>query len=131
MQHITDPQQELFTAIKIGTEALKYDVHDGFLPPPDTPYPFVYLGDNQESDQATKNAVIGSVHQVIHVWHNNPKQRGTVSEMMAKIKTVCRNIGHTAHYSWDVRNMTSRIIPDNTTNTPLLHGVIEADFYFS
>lgn len=131
MEHITDPQQELFSALKVGAEALSYGVHDGELPPAGTPYPFVYLGVNQQTDSATKSAVIGRVHQAIHVWHNNTRQRGVVSDMMLNIKTVCRNIGRTAHYSWDVRNMTSRIIPDNTTKTPLLHGVIEADFYFS
>ncbi len=130
MKHITDPQQELFSQLKTGIEAL-YDTYDGCLPPEDTPYPFVYMGDNQQDDSTTKNAVIGRVHQIIHIWHNNPRQRGTVSEMMLNIKTVCRNIKRTAHHSWDVRGMSSRIIPDNTTKTPLLHGVVEVDFYFS
>lgn len=131
MEHITDPQQELFSKLKVDTEAHGYDVHDGCLPPEDTPYPFVYLGDNLQSDSNTKNAVIGRVHQVIHVWHNNPKQRGTVSEMILNIKTVCRNIKRTAHHSWEARGISSRIIPDNTTRTPLLHGVVEVDFYFT
>lgn len=130
MQQI-DPQQELFSALKINTEALKYDVHDGCLPPEDTPYPFVYLGDNQQSDTDTKTAVIGRVHQVIHIWHNNPKQRGTLSGMLANVKGVCRGIKRTANFSWEARNVTSSIFPDNTTKTPLLHGVIEADFYFT
>lgn len=130
MVHITDPQQELFSQLKIGIEAL-YDTYDGGLPPEDTPYPFVYLGDNQQTDSHTKNAIIGRVHQTIHVWHNNTKQRGTVSEMMLRIKMVCWGIKRTANHSWDVRGMSSRIIPDNTTKTPLLHGVVEVDFYFT
>lgn len=131
MEHITDPQQELFSKLKIDIEALYGTVYDGFLPPDDTPYPFIYLGDCQQTDEANKSAVFGHVHQVIHIWHNNPKQRGTVSEMMLNVKNVCRNIGRTAHHSWDARGMTSRIIPDNTTKSPLLHGVLEVDFYFS
>lgn len=131
MEHITDPQQELFSTLKVGIEALKYDVYDGFLPPEDTPYPFVYMGDNQQADQDTKSAVIGRVHQTLHVWHNNPRQRGTVSEMLLKIKTVCRNVRRTAHHSWEARAITTRIFPDNTTKTPLLHGVVEVDFYFT
>lgn len=131
MNHITDPQQELFSKLKSEIESLKYAVYDGFLPPDDTPYPFVYLGDNQQTDEANKSAVFGRVHQVIHIWHNNPKKRGTVSEMILKVKTVCRNIGHTANFSWDIRGMSSQIFPDNTTKTPLLHGVVEVDFYFS
>lgn len=131
MDYITDPQQELFSKLKIDVEALGYAVYDGMLPSEDTPYPFVYLGDNAQTDSDTKSAVIGRVHQVIHIWHNSPRQRGTVSKMMLDVKKVSRNIGRTAHHSWDARNINSRIIPDNTTKTPLLHGVVEVDFYFT
>lgn len=131
MTHITDPQQEIFTQLKLEAEQRGYDVYDGFLPPEDTPYPFVYLGDNQEADTDCKNGTYGRVHLVIHVWHNNPRQRGRVSDMISVIKAICKNITKTAHYSWDARGLSSMIFPDNTTKTPLLHGVVEVDFYFS
>lgn len=126
-----DPQQELFTALLLQLKALGYAVYDGALPPDGTPYPFVYIGDSQQIDDANKSAVFGSVHQTIHVWHSNPKQRGTVSAMMLAIKTTCRKIGKTANFSWACRNINQRIIPDSTTKQPLLHGIIEAEFYFS
>lgn len=126
-----DPQQELFTALIKNLKAKGHAVYDGFLPPDGTPYPFVYIGDSQQIDDANKSAVFGSVHQTIHVWHNNPKQRGTVSQMMLDIKTVCREIGHTANFAWTVRNISQQIIPDTTTKTPLLHGVLNVEFYFS
>ena len=126
-----DPQQELFTKLKLDLEALGYKVYDGFLPPENTPYPFVYLGETQLIDEANKSAVFGNVHQTIHVWSNTPLNRGTVSAMLLNIKTVCRNLRHTANFAWTVRNITQRILPDNTTKQPLLHGVIEAQFYFS
>lgn len=126
-----DPQQELFTRLNLDLKALGYDVYDGFLPPENTPYPFVYLGNSQQTDEENKSAVFGKVHQKIHVWHNNPKQRGTVSAMLLDVKTVLRKIGHTANFAWTVRNITQNILADNTTKTPLLHGVIEADIFFS
>lgn len=126
-----DPQQELFTALKIAIEAKGYKCFDGFMPPESEPYPFVYLGDFQQIDAEGKNAVIGSVHPTIHVWHNNPRQRGTLSQIMLDIKTICREIAHTENFAWFVRNVTQQIIPDNTTKTPLLHGIIEAEFRFS
>lgn len=126
-----DPQQELFTRLKLDIEAVGYAVYDGFLPPDDTPYPFVYLGDFQQIDDANKSAVFGNVFSTIHVWSNEPRNRGTVSQMLLKIKTVCRKIEHTANFAWSVRNVTQRIIPDTTTKTPLLHGVLEVEFQFS
>ena len=72
-----DPQQELFTELLLQLKKTEYDVYDTFLPPEDTPYPFIYLADSQQTDTQTKSAAIGNVYQTIHVWHNNPKQRGT------------------------------------------------------
>lgn len=126
-----DPQQELFTAVKVALESKGYAVYDGFLPPDGTPYPFIYLGEFRQSDTDTKNAVIGSVFPTIHIWSNTPKNRGTVSKMQADIKAVLRTIGHTANFAWAARNVTQRIFEDKTTKTPLMHGVVEAEMQFS
>ena len=126
-----DAQQELFTYFKLALEAKGYAVYDGALPPENTPYPFIYLGEFRQTDIEHKNAVTGTVYPMIHVWHNDWEQRGTVSMMLLDIKTVCRNLGHTANFAWLVRNVNSSILADNTTKTPLLHGVVEADCVFS
>jgi hypothetical protein len=126
-----DPQQELFSKLKKDLEAKGFAVYDGFLPPEGTPYPFVYLGDSQQTDDANKSAVFGNVFQTIHVWHNNPRQRGTVSQILLEIKLSCRLIEHTKNFAWDVRDISQQIIPDNTTATPLLHGVLDVEWKFS
>lgn len=127
-----DPQQELYTEILLALKKLYgNDVYDGFLPPEGTPYPFIYLGDFRQNDRETKGAIIGIVYSTIHVWHNNPHQRGTVSAMMLQIKTELRKIEKTANFSWMIKNVEQRILPDNTTKTPLLHGVLELEFMFS
>lgn len=126
-----DAQQEYFTALKLGIEAKGYKVYDGALPPDDTPYPFVYLGEFRQSDNELKNAVTGTVYPMIHVWHNNTRQRGTVSKILLDIKTVCRQINRTSNYAWLARNVNGQILADNTTKTPLLHGVVEADCVYS
>lgn len=126
-----DPQQEIFSKLLTEIKALGYDVYDGYLPPDGTAYPFVYLGDFRQSDESNKTAVFGTVYGTIHVWSNTPKNRGTVSKMMLEIKKICRKIEHTENFSWYVRNIEQRIIPDTTTKQPLLHGVIEPEFGFS
>lgn len=126
-----DPQQELFSKLKKDLEAKGFAVYDGFLPPEGTPYPFVYLGDSQQTDDANKSAVFGNVFQTIHVWHNNPRQRGTVSQILLEIKLSCRLIEHTDNFAWNVLNITQQILKDDTTATPLLHGVLDVEWKFS
>ena len=87
-----DIQQAVFTQLKIDIESLGYDVYDGELPSEGTPYPFVYLGNSNQSDNSTKAGNIGTVSQMIHVWHNDVQKRGTVSAMLADIKDVCREL---------------------------------------
>ena len=128
---MNDPQQELFTRLLLDLKSKGYDVYDDVMPPDGTPYPFIYLGDCNQTDDANKTAVFGNVHQTIHVWSNNPKNRGTVSKILLEIKNVCRLLEHTENFNWDLRNAMQRILPDNTTKTPLLHGILEVEFKFS
>lgn len=126
-----DPQQELFTYLKLNIAAKGYDVYDGFLPPKNTPYPFVYLGKFSQSDSESKTELYGTVYATIHVWSNTPENRGTVSKMLSDIKAICRSIGQTKNFSWFVFSMNQDILSDSTTNSPLLHGFLEVGFKFS
>ena len=126
-----DPQQELFSELLLKMKELGYDVYDTFLPPKGTPYPFIYLADSQQTDTPNKTAVFGNVSQTIHIWHNNPRRRGTVSKMLLDIKKICYKLEHTENFAWMVRDVNQRILPDNTTKTPLLHGLLEVEFKFS
>lgn len=128
---MNDPQQELFTKLKVTIESKGYSVYDGHLPPKGTPYPFIYLGDFRQSDTQNKTGVCGVVYPTIHVWHNNPEQRGTLSKILFEIKDVIRHLEYTDSYAWMVKNVTQNIIPDNTTKQPLMHGILQGDFYFS
>lgn len=141
-----DPQQELFTAILTALKEQGYDVYDGFMPPENTTrddttqecaaqddplYPFVYLADSHQVDAENKSAIFGDVYQTIHVWHDSPKRRGTVSNMLGNIKALCRSIRVTDNFSWYVRSMDQRILTDTTTKVPLLHGLLDVGFKFS
>lgn len=126
-----DPQQELFSTLLRELKNTGYDVYDGFLPPKNTPYPFIYLADSTQIDEENKSAVFGRVTQTIHVWHNSPKQRGTVSKMLLDAKSICRKLEKTNNFSWFVRDVNQRILSDNTTKQPLLHGILSVEFYFN
>lgn len=126
-----DPQQELFTALLTKLRDMDYDVYDTFMPSEDAAYPFIFLADSQQIDDQNKTAVFGDVYQTIHVWHNNPKQRGTVSKILLEIKQLCYELENTANFAWDIRGVDQRILPDTTTEIPLLHGIIDVQFKFS
>lgn len=125
-----DAQQELFTHLKLNIEKLGYKVYDGALPPANTPYPFVYLGEFRQTDRETKTHPYGNVYPTIHVWHNNLFKRGELSDMVLEIKRVCRQLTRTPTYAWSVRNVTSRIINDTTTKEQLMHGIIDGEWFF-
>ena len=67
----------------------------------------------------------------LSIWHDNPRQRGTVSQMMLDVKRICYSLEHTDHFAWMIKNVTQRILPDNTTGQPLMHGILEIEFSFS
>lgn len=130
-----DPQQEMFGALLVVLKEKYKDtgigVYDTFLPPDGTEYPFVYMDECTENDQTTKRGRIGEVNQTIKVWHNNPRQRGRVSEILSDIKQICVSIEHTEHYAWIMQRPAQRIIPDTTTKQPLLMGILEIGFKYS
>lgn len=117
--------------LMVKLKEIGYGVYDGALPSEDTPYPFIYVADSQQVDDINKSAVFGNVYQTIHVWHNNPKQRGTVSAILLAIKDVCRKITHTKNFAWYVVNVNQRILADTTTKQPLMHGILDVEFRFS
>ena len=128
-----DSQQELFIALKVQLEkALKskdVSVYDTFLPSEGTSYPYVYIGNSQlVDDYGNKTMILGTITQVVDVWHNNPRKRGEFSEIMMIVKDVARQISRTSNFAFQSSNINQRILPDTSTSEPLMHGVLELDF---
>ena len=127
-----DAQQELFTYLYTQLcEAFGEDnVFDDRLPPEGTIYPFVYMGDMTNTDKIpAKRLILADVSQMIHVYHNRPSERGTVSRMMQTIKRICHTLTSTGVFDWEFKGSTQNILPDTTTATPLIHGTLSVDFH--
>ena len=105
------------------------NVYDTFLPSEGTPYPYVYIGNSQlVDDYGNKTMILGSITQVVDVWHNNPRKRGELSEIMMIVKNVARQINRTNNFAFQIKDINQRILPDTSTSEPLMHGVLELDF---
>lgn len=128
-----DSQQELFSALLVKLkkefESKGVGVYDTFLPSEGTPYPYVYIGNSQlVDDYGNKTMILGSITQVVDVWHNNPRKRGELSEIMMIVKNVARQINRTNNFAFQIKDINQRILPDTSTSEPLMHGVLELDF---
>lgn len=125
-----DKQQKIFTALFIELRRLGdglFEVYDGALPPADVPYPFVFLGENQEIDELLKGGISARVEQTIHVYSNDVRSRGTFSAVMARCKQAAYNITK-GDGSVMLAGISAQVLPDNTTAVPLLHGVIDVSY---
>lgn len=125
-----DEQQTLFSTLRTALEDAGLSVYDGNLPPEGTPYPFCYLADTEQEDSMTKRTrgTTGTIKQTIHVWHNNSRQRGTMSRVAAEVMEVCRSIEDESPYT--LRSLSQTILADNTTAEPLMHAVITAEYLY-
>jgi hypothetical protein len=129
---MSDPQQEIYTALLVALRDGVTPVYDGFLPPQGTPYPFIYMGDVAAGIVRKKSGETGTVKQTVHVWHSNPHKRGSVSAILMDIKRAADRIKETpGGYGWDIVDVSEEILPDTTTATPLLHGVVTLTFSYS
>ena len=127
---VISPQQEIFTKVRGICSSLGYTVYD-YLPTDGVAYPFVFIGEQSDQDEANKTAVFGYVQQTIHVYHNDYKKRGTTTTIIDNIKREIRKINRTDNFDWSVEGITGQVLSDNTTVNPLLHGVIDVEFYFN
>lgn len=123
------PQQSIFTMCRQASARI-VNTYD-YLPGKDTAYPFAFIGEQFAQDTRKKNVVIGNVQQTIHVYHNDYKQRGSATKIMDDILAELRRLERAGLYSVDLVGVSMQVIPDNTTDTPLLHGVLELNFRFN
>lgn len=119
------PQQEIYDAVFLIAHNLGYSVFD-YLPAEDEKYPFVYVGEQSDQDLQTKTIIYGRVQQSVHIYHSH-RQRRTLTTMMNNLKTEFRKLNNTDHFYVEVRNINSRVIPEEK----LLHGFIEVEFQFN
>jgi len=121
------PQQQLFGRLLTDMRNEGYDVYDGSIPD-NAPYPFVYIGESQTVGALRKDCLQGTVYKTIHVYHNNHKRRGELSQIINDIIGICVNIANTTN--WILAECSEQVVPDDSTNTPLMHGIIDVGFRF-
>lgn len=122
-----DAQQELFSYLMHRCDRLT-DVYDGDLPPAGVSYPFIYMADAWQSDTGCKTGEYSTVTQTVHVYHDRPDKRGDLSALLYQIKTIAKQLYSTPSYQWLLQDCTIRVLSDNSTDQPLVHGIVELKY---
>ncbi len=117
--------QELYDAIYFNLEK-NYVVYES-LPDSSATYPFVVLGEMQQTKSNFKTALGTRINLTIDVWGDR-ESRFSVDAIMNDIEKVSRVV--TKHYYFVKRidDSDSQLLHDNSTDVDLLHGVINLAF---
>ena len=122
-----NPQQELFNEIYNLSSGV-IDTYD-YLPG-DVDYPFAFVGEQQTVDDPNKSAVFGNVIQTVH-FYGLATKRFSLVNAMNDLKAQCRRLSTTTNFGVYVVNINEQVMPDNSTNTKLNHGILDIEFRFN
>ena len=123
-----DVQEELFDRLYyFSQDELGFDTYDS-LPRDGTKYPFVEIAETDLVSDNLKNAYSGTITQTVNVW-GDQNMRFLVAKMMNKL---CVDRMKSDHYTFDLKNMQKRILPDSSVpNTRLFHGILTPEFVYT
>lgn len=117
-----DPRQDIYDSIWriLEPQAAVYD----FIPPRNTPYPFIRAGEYQGDDIMNKSCVFGTYNQMIHFWWTKDNRIG-MTTAMTNAKEELRKLNKTpGGFQIASMKIQEQVIPDIEDTTALLHGVL-------
>lgn len=105
-------------------------VFDQELPPEGTPYPFVYIANQDTNRYPVKDNSIENVNQMVRFYHDNVDERGTLDSMIYALRIEA------GMQRFLVNNSSIRLNDYSTVINPeeveqglkLLHGVLTLSF---
>lgn len=123
-----DVQEELFDRLYFfAQDELGFDTYDS-LPRDGTKYPFIEMAETNLVSDDLKNAYSGTITQTVNVWGDHD-MRFLVAQMMNKL---CVNRVKSDHYTFDIKNIQKRILPDSSVaNTRLFHGILTLEYVYT
>jgi hypothetical protein len=123
------PEQEIFDAIYSTCLNLGYRTYD-YLPPNETQYPFVYIGEVFQQDRHTKSGLFGDIQVTVHIFNDRKKRKETTT-MRDTIKNELYKLKRAGNINVMLKRGTGQILIDNSTTEPLLHGILELEFTYN
>lgn len=116
------PEQKIYTKIRGLIEGLGYVVYD-YLPPENIKAPFIVLGEQFSQNVREHKDYLNKRTQItVHFWHNDWRKRGSLTKMMREVE-----LGIISEFKVNGEDISTQILPDNSTGSNLYHGILETD----
>ena len=120
------PSQAIFRHV-FGQSLEVTDRTFDYLPDAETQYPFVYIGENANTDE-TNFDLFGNASQTVHIYAVRT-QRAELDEISSKLLNALRTSRTALEYTINFQSCNQQDAPDNTDVQPLIHRVL--DIYFT
>ena len=116
------PEQKIYTQIRRICDELRYSTYD-YVPDDNVEYPFVVLGEQFSQNIREHKSYLNKRTQVtVHFWHNDWRKRGSLTKMMRDVE-----LGIINEFKVNGEDISTQILPDNSTGSDLYHGILETD----
>lgn len=125
---MSNPYNEIFQTVIELSKKQGYDTFD-YLPDENQSYPFVFVGNQQNTDIPTKGRTLGTTHIQIDVYAEF-NHRYEVLDIMDTLQVTVIDYQRTDNFQYQVTNANQQMIADQSTDIPLWHGVLELDIQY-
>lgn len=125
---MNNPYNEIFQTVIELSRKKGYDTFD-YLPDENQSYPFVFVGNQQNTDIPTKGRTLGTTHIQVDVYAEF-NYRSEVMNIMDDLQATVIDCQRTNNFKYQVTNTSQQMIADQSTDIPLWHGVLELDIQY-
>lgn len=114
----------------VFTESLKVTSRTfDYLPDAGTQYPFIYVGENSNTDE-TNFDLFGNATQTVHIYSTRT-QRAELDNLTSSLLGSLRMSRVAYGYAINFVSCNQQDAPDNTDVQPLIHRVLDISFYYN
>ena len=123
------PEQSIFDDVYAISLNKGYTTFD-YKPQEQIPYPFVFVAQTTNTGQLAKAYMYGNVLQSLEVWHDYKKRR-ELTDLMNDLKSTLIQPRYAGDYQLALRSFNTQIRIDDSTNEPLLQGIIDVEYRYN
>ena len=124
-----NPYEEIYDTVMGLSKKCGYDTFD-YLPDSDQSYPFVFVGEQVNTDEYTKDRVLGQTNLLVHVYADQTQRKKVAAILENLLRTISMYRGRTPNFYYRVMDSNTRITGETANSLQLWHGILEMDIKY-